>query len=114
MAETFSTNLLFPALFLALMGWLVPKFLSTVMAEGVKPLVVLSMLSVAIMTVVTSLLFLILYMVQGVAFDVLLGAGIGNFILFLLRLTVSAAIIWAPIMVLSIAGLPRTWTSVEW
>lgn len=114
MAEAFGSSLLFPALFLALMGWLVPKLLSTVMAEGVKPLVILSLLSFVIMLALTSGLFLLLYMIQGASLATLTVGGIGQTLLFFVRLSVSAGIIWAPIMVLSIAGLPRTWTSVEW
>jgi len=114
MAEAFGNSLLFPALFLALMGWLVPKLLSTVMAEGVKPLVLLSVLSAVTMLVITSGLFLLLYVIQGASLTLLTVGGFADTLLFLIKLSVSAGIIWAPIMVLSIAGLPRTWTSVEW
>jgi hypothetical protein len=114
MADTLGIGLALPALFLALMGWLVPKLLSTVMAEGVKPLVFLSLISVVIMVVITSALFVFLYLMQGVGLEILYGAGFGDMVLFLVRLSVSSGLIWAPIMVLSIAGLPRTWTSVEW
>jgi hypothetical protein len=114
MADAFGSGLIMPALFLALMGWLVPKLLSTVMDEGVKPLLFLSAFSAIIMLVVTSAVFVLLYVMQGASLAVFTGAGIGDTILFLLRLSVSAGIIWAPIMVLSIAGLPRTWTKVEW
>jgi len=114
MAEAMSTSLVFPALFLALIGWLVPKLLSTVMPEGVKPLMALSVLSLVIMFVITSGLFVVLYVIQGADISLFTAAGISDGLLFLLKLSVSAGIIWAPIMVLSIAGLPRTWTSVEW
>lgn len=114
MADAFSTGLVFPALFLALMGWIVPKLLSTVMPEGIKPLLILSVLAALVMLVITSVLFVVLYLIQGATFGVLTSTGFGDTALFLLRLSVSAGIIWAPIMVLSIAGLPRTWTSVEW
>ncbi|MBB5722636.1 hypothetical protein FHS72_002262 [Loktanella ponticola] len=114
MADVLSTSLVFPALFLALVGWLVPKLLSTVMPEGVKPLLVLSILSVLIMVVITSGLFVFLYLAQGATLSLFTQASFGDNMMFLLRLSVSAGIIWAPIMVLSIAGLPRTWTSVEW
>ena len=114
MADAFGLGLVVPALFLALVGWLVPKLLSTVMDEGVKPLLLLSVFSVVIMLIVTSAVFVLLYVIQGASISVFTGAGIGDTILFLLRLSVSAGIIWAPIMVLSIAGLPQTWTSVEW
>jgi hypothetical protein len=114
MADALGTGLVFPALFLALMGWLVPKLLSTFMAEGVKPLALLTVFSALIMMVITSAVFVILYLIQGATLAVLTVTGYGDTVLFLLRLSVSAAIIWGPIMVLSIAGLPRTWTQVEW
>ena len=114
MADSFGTGLFVPAVFLALMGWLVPKFLSMVMPEGVKPLLLLSVFAAGIMVVITSLVFVGLYLVQGASLATFVEPGIGDTALFLLKLSMSAAIIWGPIMVLSIAGLPRTWTKVEW
>jgi hypothetical protein len=84
------------------------------MDEGVKPLLLLSIISLFLMLVITSGVFVLLYVIQGASISVFTATGIGDTILFLLRLSISAGIIWAPIMVLSIAGLPRTWTKVEW
>lgn len=114
MADSFGSGLLLPALFLALMGWLIPKLLSMVMPEGVKPLLLLSIFSTVIMCVVTSVLFVGLYVIQGAPLDFFTEPGFADTAWFLARLSISAGIIWGPIMVLSIAGLPRTWTSVEW
>ena len=114
MADSFGTGLLFPVLFLTLVAWLVPKFLSMVMPEGVKPLIVLSVIAALLMVVITGVLFIGLYLVQGATISSLFAPGVGSTVLFLLKLSMSAALIWGPIMVLSIAGLPRTWTTVEW
>jgi hypothetical protein len=114
MADAFSTGLVIPALFLALMGWLVPKLMSTVMPEGVKPLLLLSVFATLTMFLITSVVFVVLYLVQGATLTVLTATGYGDTVVFLVRLSLSAAIIWGPIMVLSIAGLPQTWTKVEW
>lgn len=114
MADSFGAGLIFPTLFLALVGWLVPKLLSMVMPEGVKPLLLLSVFSVVILGVITSALFVGLYVLQGASLAIFTETSFLDTALFLMRLSVSAGIIWGPIMVLSIAGLPRTWTSVEW
>ena len=114
MADSFSAGLFFPVVFLTLMAWLVPKFLSMVMPEGVKPLLVLAVISSVLMIVISSLVFVGLYLLQGASLAVFLEPGFVDTALFLLKLSMSAAIIWGPIMVLSVAGLPRTWTTVEW
>ena len=114
MADSFGSGLLVPALFLALVAWLVPKFLSMVMPEGVKPLLLLSIFSTIIMCLITSAMFVGLYLIQGASLTLFTEPGLANTVWFLARLSISAGIIWAPIMVLSIAGLPRTWKSVEW
>lgn len=114
MADSFGIGLLFPVLFLTLVAWLVPKFLSMVMPEGVKPLILLAVFATVIMVVITSLVFVGLYLIQGASLATFIEPGFADTTLFLLKLSMSAALIWAPIMVLSIAGLPRTWTTVEW
>lgn len=114
MADSFASGLIVPVVFLTLMAWLVPKFLSMVMPEGVKPLMLLSVIAAAIMIVITSLVFVGLYVLQGASLAIFTEPGIGETLLFLTKLSMSAAIIWGPVMVLSVAGLPRTWTTVEW
>ena len=77
-----SDGLFVPAAVLALLAWLVPKLLSMVMPEGVKPLLLIAFLSTVI--------------------------------LFLLSAGLIAGLLWAPIMVLSVANLPRGWVKKVW
>lgn len=114
MADSFASGLMIPVMFLALIAWLVPKLLSMIMPEGVKPLMALSFISTVILLIVAAAVFMGLYLVQGATLATFFAPGVADSLLFLLRLSVSAGIIWGPIMVLSIAGLPRTWTTEEW
>ncbi len=103
-----------PLLFLALMGWLVPKLLSMVMPEGLRPLLLLSLFATCIMFLISCLFFLALYLMQGATINELFEPGVASTIVHFGRLGLSAAIVWAPILVLSVAGLPRNWTKETW
>jgi len=54
------------------------------------------------MIVISSLVFVGLYLLQGASLAVFLEPGFVDTALFLLKLS------------MSVAGLPRTWTTVEW
>ena len=114
MLSDFGLGLILPALCLAAVAWVVPIWLRWRLPEGVRPLIALSALATLILLVVGACMFLGLYLLQGAPLDLLLQAGAGATILYFLRLSVSAAIIWAPIMVLSIAALPKTWEHETW
>ena len=51
MSGLFTDGLVIPAAVLALLGWLVPRMLSLVFPEGVKPLFILSFVATLIMFV---------------------------------------------------------------
>lgn len=114
MSEVLTDGLLFPALVLALLGWLVPKMLSLVFPEGVRPLLILSFVSATIMLAISAFFFVGLYVIQGVPFAALFDqsvlAGISHFG----WLGILSALFWGPIMVLSIAGLPKNWVEETW
>ena len=107
-------GLLFPAIILAMLSWLVPKLLSFVMPEGVKPLLLLALVSTLILFVLSSVFFFVLYLWQGVTLAQLADGGMATNILLFGRLGLIAGIIWAPIMVLSVASLPRHWKKEVW
>ncbi|KQI68297.1 hypothetical protein AN189_10815 [Loktanella sp. 3ANDIMAR09] len=107
-------SLLLPAMVLALLAWLVPKLLSMLLPEGIRPLVLNGVLSSVILCVITGGYFMALYVISGIPFDRILDLGIAGNIVFFGKLALSTALIWGPIMVLSLAGLPRTWVDVVW
>ena len=114
MGSAISSGLVIPALFLALMGWLVPKLLSLRWPEGVRPLMWLAATSLVLMLIIAMATFLVLYLWQGATMEQLFTLGVGNGLLFFLRLGFVSALIWAPIMVLSISGIPRSWVKETW
>ena len=114
MLSDFGLGLLIPATFLAAIAWLVPVWLRWRMPEGVRPLIALSALSFLIVLVLGGVVFLGLYLLQGATLQALTSAGIAPAVWYFLRLSLSAGLIWAPIMVLSIAGLPKTWVHETW
>jgi hypothetical protein len=112
--ELVSGGLLIPAVILALVGWLVPKLLSMVFPEGIKPLLVLAFLASLIMFAITVVFFVALYVWQGVPLSRLMADGWAMNVQYFGRLALIAAIIWAPFLILSVAGLPRTWKKAVW
>lgn len=114
MLSDFGLGLIVPAAVLALAAWRVPVWLRWRLPEGVRPLIVLSLLASVILTLLGACVFLGLYLLQGAQLNVLLSVGIGAALWYFVRLSLSAAIIWAPIMVVSIAGLPKTWVQETW
>ena len=107
-------GLVLPALGLGLAGWAVPLLLARVWPEGVGPLIWLGLTATALMLLLSMALFLGLYMAQGVPLATLARPGPGALALHLLRLGMGAALIWGPVLVLTIASLPRRWRRATW
>ena len=103
-----------PFLAIALIAWVVPKLLGMVFAEGVRPLIILTLFATLILFAVSGGLFMVLYVVQGAPLAELAGGGWLMNVVFFGRLGLSAAIIWVPIMLLSVSGLPRHWKEETW
>jgi hypothetical protein len=112
--DAFSSGLFLPAAVLALLAWLVPKGLSMLMAEGVWPLIRLTFYASFILFVLSSAFFVFLYVRQGAGWATLSEFGMVNNVALFGRLGLTSAIIWAPIMILSVANLPRHWVSETW
>ncbi|MBS1301076.1 hypothetical protein [Loktanella sp. SALINAS62] len=106
--------LLIPAMALALIAWLVPKLLSMILPEGIKPLIVNGVLSALILCILTGVYFVFLYLQGGIPLNRILDLGIVGNVVFFGRLALSTSLIWAPFMLLSLAGLPRTWVNAVW
>jgi hypothetical protein len=107
-------GLIIPALALALTGWLVPKLLSLVWPEGLRPLLALALVATLIMLALATVVFVGLYLWQGVPLAALFAQGWGPGLWHFARLGVISALLWAPIMVLSVAGLPKNWVKETW
>lgn len=112
--EILSGGLLVPAVVLALVGWLVPRLLAMVFPEGVKPLLVLGFVASLIMFAITVVFFIALYMWQGMPLSRLMADGWAVNLQYFGRLALIAAMIWAPFLILSVAGLPRRWKKAVW
>lgn len=114
MSGLFANGLVLPAMVLALMGWLVPRGLSLIFPEGIRPLALLAFTAIFVMYVLGVVFFLALYLWQGTPLDSLFETGIGSGLLHFGRLGLVSALLWGPILILSVAGLPRHWIKETW
>lgn len=110
----FSDSLFIPALTLALLAWLVPKLLSMVLSEGIKPLLLNALLSTVFLFVFSAGFFVALYFWQGLTWTQFAEYGFAANVVFYGKLGLIAGMIWGPIMVLSVANLPRSWVTKVW
>ena len=109
-----SEGLVLPALVLAIVGFVVPRILTRFLPEGVTPLMVNGFLSTVLTFVLSSGFFYLLYAWQGAPLDKLSLPDAGAAAGFFGRLGLASALIWLPIMLLSLAGLPRKWVNETW
>ena len=114
MGTLLSDSLLVPALVLALIAFAVPRTLGRLLPEGVLPLLLNVFLSTVLLFILSGIFFFLLYFWQGVPVDQVVASGIAANIVYFGSLGLAAAIIWAPIMLLSVAGLPRKWVNETW
>ena len=112
--SVFSDGLVFPAAVLALLGWLVPRLMSRIFPEGVRPLIIMSFISTLVMFLLSMGFFLALYIWQGAPLDTLFEAGVLPGLMHFGRLGLISTLLWAPILILSVAGLPKHWTKETW
>ncbi len=114
MIRDFSSGLLLPALALAVLGWLLPRLLARVWPEGVGPHLALAFVSTLLLLALAAGFFLLLYAWQGAPVRELFAPGFWSGAAYFLRLGLLSALLWAPIMILSVAGLPRHWRTKTW
>ena len=110
----FADGLIFPALCLAFLGWLVPRLMSRVWPEGVRPLLGLALVATLVMFVLAFAVMIGLYLWGGVPLAALFDLGIAAFIVHFGRLALISALFWWPLLILSVAGLPKYWTRETW
>ena len=114
MGELYASSLILPALALGLLGWAVPRGLGLVWPEGVRPLIALAVTGAALLLVLSMLGFMALYALQGAPVGRFFDAGIVPGLLHFLRLGAMSSLVWAPILVLTVANLPRHWKTEVW
>ena len=109
-----SDGLILPALVLATVAFFVPRMLARVLSEGVMPLLANAFMSTVILIALSGIFFWCLYIWQGLQVAQLTRQGVAANVVFFGQLGLMSAIIWAPIMILSVAGLPRKWVHRTW
>lgn len=114
MAEVFTDALLLPAVVLAAFAFVTPRLLARRLPEGVKPLFLNAFLSTCLLFIVASFLFVGLYLLQGLSVAQLMDAGLATNVGLFGGLGLTSGIIWGPIMLLSVAGLPGKWVNETW
>ena len=114
MGALFSDSLFVPALFLALLAFAIPRVLARGLPEGVRPLMLNALLSTVLLFVLSAVFFFGLYVWQGLSVAEILSPGRAATVVFFGRLGLIAGLIWAPIMILSVAGLPGKWVKETW
>jgi len=114
MGDAIANGLLIPALALALLGWLVPRLLSLIFPEGGRPLLVLGFLSTLVMFFLSAAMFAGLYLVQGLTLSELFADGLAAGVTYFGQLGLLSALLWGPILIVSVAGLPKTWVDETW
>ena len=107
-------NLFMSAMVLAVLGWCVPKALSVVFPEGVRPLMLLAFVSACALFVLSALYFIVLYVAMGAPLADITAGGLPAVIAHFGRLGLVSALFWAPIMILTVANLPRHWREETW
>ena len=95
-----------PLVLMAVAGWVVPAVLGRLLRRSLGGLLLNVLVSFVVLLVLSILLFVWLY---GPAAGRVWDEAKGYFVL----LGVRSALIWAPVMVLSVANQPRKW-GAEW
>lgn len=109
-----SLDLILPALVLALMGWVIPRLLFHVFPEGVRPLVLLAVTAIGLMMLCGMAFFGVLYVAQGITWESLMREGWGALIAHFAKLGAISSLLWGPMLLLSVANLPRRWVREVW
>ena len=105
--ETMIQDVVLPLAFLATAAWVIPLLLFKILPEGVIWLILIGAISTIALVGISASGFYILY---GRAGDVVLDTAPWHFAV----LSARAALVWAPVMVLSLSSIPRRWKRAVW
>lgn len=108
------TGLLLPAMCLAALGWSVPRVIAIWWPEGAKWLMGLALVSTLVMCVFGAAFFAVVYAVNGISIADLWATGGVSVVLHFGKLGVMSALLWAPLMVMSLVYVPRNWVREVW
>lgn len=111
MTELFADGVIVPMIVLLALGWIVPQVLGRLLPEGVAALIVLACVAFVVLWVAGGLFFAGLYIAQGAPMAAFTPA---QAVLHFGRLGLLSGIIWLPVMILSVANLPRKWVKEVW
>ncbi|SDZ01421.1 hypothetical protein SAMN05444004_10540 [Jannaschia faecimaris] len=100
-------TVVFPLVLLALAAWVIPWLLSKVMPEGVFWLFLIGVISAVALALIAAVGFFVLY---GRAGEAVLDVAPWYFVI----LSARAALVWGPVMVLSLANIPKNWKEAVW
>lgn len=112
-ASAFSDGLILPAASLALLGWVVPRLLAFRFPEGARALVGIALLSAVILLICGMGFFVLLSLWQGVPVAILFEGGIVTGLVYWGKLGLITALLWGPMMLWSVARLPKNWVGVS-
>ena len=105
---------LVPVLALIVLAVAVPKLVARLVPEGVGWLVGNGVISSVALWAVAAGYFAGAYAMQADALTRLLGIDPIGTLAHFVKLGALAGMIWAPVMVLSLASLPKKWVEVVW
>lgn len=111
MSEVIIIDVLLPVVLMVILGWVVPQQLAKVMPEGVGPLFVLGGLAFIILWVFALLIFIALFLWREGTLD---GVSILAITFVFGGSALRSALIWLPVMIISVANLPRHWVKETW
>jgi hypothetical protein len=92
----------------------IPRGFARVIPEGLSGLVWNGVASAAVMFALSFAYFVWSYTTQNAALTDLFGANPRGSFWHFARLATLSALLWVPIIVLTVAALPRHWKVVEW
>ncbi|ASP19564.1 hypothetical protein ANTHELSMS3_00847 [Antarctobacter heliothermus] len=107
-------DLLLPSLGLMLLAFVVTRGVEMLVPETVLGLAVMALVSAMLCWVLASAGFAVLYGVQDGRILALLGQTPSTSAGHFLRLGAKAALLWAPILLLTVSTAPRRWKTAVW
>lgn len=108
------TGVALPVLALAALAIAVPRLLEHLVPETMGGLILNGAVSAAILTALATAYFVWSYARQDTRILDLIGIAPGESLLYFLRLGLGSALIWGPVLVLTISTAPRRWKENVW